>query len=220
MLHTASASQPSRRRRSGAARRSQALLCGVAICLLGAGSLGCHDLSYRAAPLGAGPNDYDRIFPLEHLRLTDIGRCYLSPERNGRIDALVLQLGEDRRVVGRWQATFIDRTGRWNAESGFRLRGEVFPERLGMGGARPFDTLKSVVLDLVDSANDPLSLAAHARIAAGLERVAQHFNAGPLLAPADEDVQAFLDEIDPRGAATLIRDGDVLRVTYAVGAQR
>jgi hypothetical protein len=131
---------------------------------------GCIDWSYDRLRIGAGPADYARLLPDAGARRTAGGLTYFG-QSAGRTDVIVVQLGEDRRVFGKWQATWVARLGR----TGFRLRGAFAPQRAGLEQAGPTDVLRYMLLELATPQDDPLATTACGRMTAALLEYCRHW---------------------------------------------
>src|SRR5512137_1630162 len=109
-----------------AVQRGILLSTSVLISLL----TGCAEMCYDRVQLGQEQRAYRGVFPEENTRRSPEGVCYCEKDGFGRTDAAVLLLTGDRRVAGKLYALHQERKTGMQAETIYRLRGELDPQLL------------------------------------------------------------------------------------------
>ncbi len=192
----------------------------LASLFLVATSTGCADWSYRAIEIGQNPRDYDNVLPRGLSRQTELGLCYFEAKDSGRSDAVVVNLGADRRVDGKWHATQIKRLVWRQPKTGYHLHGEFAPGRVGLGQAGPVDVLRLNLLALTERQVDPHVVRAHTLVAAGIARLIES-SPDTSLADVCPDAEDLLALTSADGQAQLERDeAGVYHFEYHEGIER
>lgn len=183
---------------------------------LGLLQTGCLNWSYGRIELGAGPADYDRVLPMEDTRQTPLGFCYVGTNRAGRVDAFVVQVGVDRRVVAKWQATYDP--GDWfDRMPSYRLRGMYDPSKTGLDQASLQDVVRMVLSQLGEIDVDQLQREAHGWIAAGLVRIGESFDGFAPADPLTPETETLLQDAPPGGDVEAYQDEQgVMHFRYEV----
>ena len=182
------------------------LWAGTLGLLLAVGlSAGCADLSYDRIELNAGPQNWDRALPDLNKRQSDEGIAW-GQDRGPRMDAILVQYGPDRRVYGKWQASFVNRRTWLSHEQGYRLRGEFDPAIAEVDQAGPFDVLRLLFSELVVETEDPVVRGAHSLIGIGVRRIFEQFpsEANPPELPAAWE-RDWSERIGATGLVTITR---------------
>jgi hypothetical protein len=195
---------------------ARALLAGTALLMLA----GCADTTYNQLGLGQERRDFDRIMPRDSTRSTDLGMAYLAHDSGrGRTDAIVVLLTRDRRIAAKIQASYFERNLLVRVDKGFLLRGEVDPRLAELDASGPIDTLRVIVIDLLDYQGERLATEAHALVAAGLVRLMQ---AWPNVSDIGIDttrLNELFERVPGGGTANIaVREDGVYRFEYRQGA--
>jgi hypothetical protein len=124
-------------------------------------------------------------------------------------------------VAGKIQATHRRSSLGMPSASGYRLRGELDLQRLGLAGIGPIDTLRAVCNDLLQCECDKQAIITHHRIAEGLVHLMQRW---PHFADADlraEVLRETIDRVPTEGAASFsIGEEGLFRFEYRQGTVR
>lgn len=132
------------------------LLAALLVPLLLTNS-GCMSWSYSRIAIGDGPQEYERLLPEEYVRRHEGAIHAMTTARDGSVEGLLLVIGSDRRVIGKWYAADLQRSWyRWSG-TGYRLRGEVDAQRAGIAADASADLVRRCALELSEPATDNLS---------------------------------------------------------------
>jgi hypothetical protein len=174
---------------------------------------GCAELCYDRVQLGQEQRAYRSVFPDDNTRRSATGVCYCEKDGFGRTDAAVLLLTGDRRVAGKFYALYLERKTGLQAETSYRLRGELDPELLKLSATGPIDMLRAIADELTTAEGDTFVREAHGWIAAGLLRLMQRWphvgDEGPAVTRLTEMLERIPAggvarvAIDPRGVYTI-----------------
>jgi hypothetical protein len=190
-------------------RRAALPLTALLVTLLS----GCTELCYERVQLGQEQRAYRSVFPEENTRRSTEGVCYCEKDGFGRTEAAVLLLTGDRRVAGKLYALHQERKTGLQAETTYRLQGELDPQLLKLSAAGPIDILRAIADDLTTSGEDTFVREAHAWVAGGLVRLMQRWphvgDEGPALTRLTETLErvpaggAARIAVDPRGVYSI-----------------
>lgn len=181
-----------------------AAIAGAAILALPVG--GCAEIAYDQLRLGQAPREYDRVLPSDASRRTHLGLCYLSADGMGRTDAILVLLGPDRSLAAKIAATGFERNWGTHVERGYRVRGEIDPQRIEARGAAPLDALRQIAGDLARYDGEKLARESHAWVAAGLVRLLQRFPNVSDVGVESRRLHDLLERVGGGGRATLTID--------------
>ncbi len=163
------------------------------------------DWCYRHIQIGQLPRDYRDVLPADASRRTPLGLAYLR-EANGRRDAIVVLLADDRRVAGKLHAS--QRARLRGGERQYRLEGRIDPKLYDLAGAGPLDALRAIVADMADEQRGRLARDAYALVGGGLIRLMRtKANIEDVGAPA-QVADTWLEAVPPGGHARLETNPD------------
>jgi hypothetical protein len=167
---------------------------------------GCAEMCYERVQLGQEQRAYRGIFPEESTRRSTAGVCYCEKDGFGRTDAAVLLLTGDRRVAGKLYALHQERKSGLQAETTYRLRGELDPQLLKLSATGPIDMLRAIADDLTTAGDDTFVREAHGWIAGGLVRLMQRWPHVGDEGPAFTRLTEMLERIPAGGVARIAVD--------------
>ena len=150
---------------------------------------GCANWSYNALHIGQTPREYADVLPRTFTRDTGDDLCYYEEKRGQRFEAIIVNLGADRRVDGKWQAQRRVRKDWLGRESlMYGLRGEFDPTRVGLDEAAAADVLRFYLLALTEWHDDPQVIMARGMIATGVVRLLESW--------PEIDLSDLADDVD------------------------
>lgn len=202
--------------------------CTIFVLLVSSGivlTTGCADMTYERVRLGLAPREYDRVLNTQQSSRTEVGLVEYARDADGDAGALVLLLADDRRIVGKIQATRaaeseldlpLPRT-----RQGFELRGEIDPRLYGVGEVGPVDILRLLTQRLCDFPTERSARNAHMLAAAGLIRILERQpSAGDIGVSAEQRRElALLAPTEGESRLALDADG-IVRFGYSHALER
>ena len=168
---------------------------------------GCAEMCYERVQLGQEQRAYRSVFPEENTRRSTEGVCYCEKDGFGRTEAAILLLTGDRRVAGKLYALHHARKSGLQAETIYRLRGELDPQLLKLSATGPIDMLRAIADGLTTSGEDTFVREAHGWVAGGLVRLMQRWPHVGDEGPAVTRLTETLERVPAGGIARISVDG-------------
>jgi hypothetical protein len=164
---------------------------------------GCANWTYERVQIGMGRAECERQFADESYQRTGLGLSHWQADASGARAALVILLSADGRVVGKLQASYRAGVKAGQERYEYRLRGQLDPQRAGLGATGPLDALRAVLIELLDEPGVQTVRSGHAWIAAGLLRLVERWPHVQPQAVSDGLLTEALEHVPDDGEAWL-----------------
>lgn len=168
--------------------------------------------TFERVKIGQSPREYDSALPASASRRTALGIISLDEQIGGRQEAMLVLVGKDRRVCGRFR-TLIRPDGLLRSGE-FVFEGELDPVAAGLGGAGPRDALRSVLSDLLVHRGERRVNEGHDWIAIGLLRTLEREDAALIVDLPTERLARLMQHV-PRGGQGEVRMDELGRIRCA-----